>query len=62
VTVKPAPVSYGTDLLDRISALIARGTLKPVVGAVYPFGHTIEAYQQVMTGHARGKIVLDLAR
>jgi NADPH:quinone reductase-like Zn-dependent oxidoreductase len=60
VTVKPATVSYGTALLDRITALIDRGALKPVVSATFAFGDTIKAYEQVMTGHTRGKIVLDI--
>jgi NADPH:quinone reductase-like Zn-dependent oxidoreductase len=34
--------------------------IKPIVGAVVPFRDTIKAYERVMTGHTRGKIVLDM--
>ena len=60
VTVKPAPVSYETRLLDRISAWVDGGVIKPVVGATFPFADAIKAYEQVNTGHTRGKIVLDM--
>ena len=61
VTVKPAAVSYETKLLDQITAWVEGGVVKPVLGAVFPFADTIKAYEQVMTGHARGKVVLDMA-
>jgi len=61
VTVKAAAVSYETPLLDRITALVDTGALKPVVGEVFPFGEAIDAYRSVMTGHTRGKIVLRMA-
>jgi NADPH:quinone reductase-like Zn-dependent oxidoreductase len=60
VAVKPAPVKYDTHLLDQISALVARGAVKPVVGAVFPFADALKGYEHVMTGHARGRTMLDL--
>jgi NADPH:quinone reductase-like Zn-dependent oxidoreductase len=60
VAVTPAPVKYDTHLLDQISALIASKGVKPVVGAVFPFADALEAYRHVMTGHARGRTMLDL--
>ncbi len=60
VTVKPAPVKYDTHLLDQISALVASKAVKPVVGAVFPFADALAAYAQVMTGHARGKVMLEM--
>jgi NADPH:quinone reductase-like Zn-dependent oxidoreductase len=60
VTVKPAPVSYERRLLDQVAAWVDGGLIKPLVGAVFPFADAIMAYEQVMTGHARGKIVLDM--
>jgi alcohol dehydrogenase len=61
VTVMPAPVKYDTHLLDQISALVACKAVKPVVGAVFPFADALEAYKHVMTGHARGRTMLDMA-
>jgi len=61
VTVKPAAVSYAANLLDEVTALVERGALKPSVSAVVPFADAITAYQQVMTGHARGKVVLEMS-
>lgn len=58
VTVKAAAVSYETRLLDQISALVESGAIKAVVSEVFPFADTIRAYDNVMTGHTRGKIVL----
>jgi NADPH:quinone reductase-like Zn-dependent oxidoreductase len=58
VTVKPAPVSYGRDLLDQISGWVDGGVIKPLVSAVIPFTDALKAYELVMTGHTRGKIVL----
>jgi NADPH:quinone reductase-like Zn-dependent oxidoreductase len=60
VTVKPAPVKYDTHLLDQISALVVNKAVKPVVGAVFPFADALKAYAHVMTGHARGKVMLEM--
>jgi NADPH:quinone reductase-like Zn-dependent oxidoreductase len=62
VTVMPAPVKYETRLLDEISALVAVKAARPVVGAVFPFAQALDAYRHVMTGHGRGRVMLDLAR
>jgi hypothetical protein len=60
VTVKPATVGYGRDLLDQVSAWVDGGVIKPLVSAVFPFADALKAYEHVMTGHARGKVVLDM--
>ena len=60
VAVKPAPVRYDTHLLDRIAQLVRDKAVKPVVGAVFPFADVQKAYEHVMTGHARGRIMLDM--
>jgi NADPH:quinone reductase-like Zn-dependent oxidoreductase len=60
VTVKAAPVSYETRLLDQITAMVERGALKPVVSGTFPLADAIKAYGSVMTGHTRGKIVLQM--
>jgi NADPH:quinone reductase-like Zn-dependent oxidoreductase len=62
VEVRPAPVKYDTALLDRISALVRSKAVKPTVTAVYPFSDALKAYQHVMTGHARGKVMLDVSK
>jgi NADPH:quinone reductase-like Zn-dependent oxidoreductase len=61
VAVKPAPVRYDTHLLDRIAELVRDKAVKPVVGAVFPFADVHKAYEHVMTGHARGRIMLDMS-
>ena len=61
VEVRAAPVKYDTDLLDRISALVQSHAVKTTVTAVYPFRDAIKAYEHVMTGHARGKVMLDMS-
>jgi NADPH:quinone reductase-like Zn-dependent oxidoreductase len=58
VTVKPAPVSYERRFLEQIAAWVDDGVVKPVVSSVAPLADAIKAYEQVMTGHARGKVVL----
>ena len=60
VAVKPAPVKYDTALLDEISALVEAKAVKPCVGAVFAFADARKAYEHVMTGHARGRVMLDL--
>jgi NADPH:quinone reductase-like Zn-dependent oxidoreductase len=60
VAVKPAPVRYDTHLLDRIAQLVRDKAVKPSVGAVFPFAQVHKAYEHVMTGHARGRIMLDM--
>jgi NADPH:quinone reductase-like Zn-dependent oxidoreductase len=60
VAVKSAPVKYDTHLIDQISALVRSKAVKPVVGAVFPFADALKAYEHVMTGHGRGRVMLDL--
>jgi NADPH:quinone reductase-like Zn-dependent oxidoreductase len=62
VEVKAAPVKYGTDLLDQIGALVKSKAVKPVVTEVFAFADALKAFQHVMTGHARGKVMLDMTR
>lgn len=60
VTVKPAPVRYDTHLLDQIAEWVRIKAVKPMVGAVFRFADVHKAYEHVMTGHARGRIMLDM--
>jgi len=60
VAVKPAAVKYDTALLDEISKLVVSKAVKPTVTATYSLGDALKAYEHVMTGHARGKVMLSM--
>jgi NADPH:quinone reductase-like Zn-dependent oxidoreductase len=62
VEVRPAPVKYDTALLDQIGALVKSKAVRPVVSEVFAFADALKAFQHVMTGHARGKVMLDMSR
>jgi NADPH:quinone reductase-like Zn-dependent oxidoreductase len=48
-------------LLAKIGALVESGVIHPVVGKVYTLNELGVAYQDLATGHTRGKIVLQIA-
>ncbi|KZF12588.1 NADPH:quinone oxidoreductase [Rhodococcus sp. EPR-157] len=48
------------DQLRRIAALVDDGTIRPVVGATYPFDETAQALQSLGRGGVRGKAVVTL--
>ncbi|UZX03226.1 NADP-dependent oxidoreductase [Arthrobacter sp. CDRTa11] len=48
------------DQLRQITALIEDGTLRPVVGRVFPFDRTVEAFQGLEKGGIRGKAVISI--
>ena len=60
VAVKPAAVKYDTALLDEISKLVVSKAVKPTVTATYSLGDALKAYEHVMTGHTRGKVMLSM--
>ena len=60
VEVKPALVKYDTALLDQLSALVKSKAVQPVVTEVFAFADAIKSFEHVMTGHARGKVMLDM--
>jgi NADPH:quinone reductase-like Zn-dependent oxidoreductase len=62
VEVKPAPVKYDASLLDQISALVKSKAVQPVVTEVFAFGDALKSFEHVMTGHARGKVMLDMTQ
>jgi NADPH:quinone reductase-like Zn-dependent oxidoreductase len=43
-----------------ITRLVAQGTLRPEVGAVYPLADTREAFVAKSTQHIPGKVVLQV--
>ena len=47
-------------LIEQIARLVEGKAIRPVVTAVFSFGDSLKAFEQVMTGHARGKVMLDL--
>jgi NADPH:quinone reductase-like Zn-dependent oxidoreductase len=48
--------------LAALAAMIEAGTLKPVLDRTYPFAETADAIRYVETGHARGKVIISVAR
>ena len=62
VEVKPAPVKYDTALLDQISALVKSKAVQPTVTEVFAFSDALKSFEHVMTGHARGKVMLDMTQ
>jgi NADPH:quinone reductase len=49
------------DRTRRLAALLASGTLRPVVSHVLPLAAAAEAHRIIESGHAGGKVVLDVA-
>jgi NADPH:quinone reductase-like Zn-dependent oxidoreductase len=47
----------GADL-ERLGAMVAAGTLRPVVTAVHPLAEIVEAHRQLDSTHTRGKVVV----
>ena len=37
------------------------GKVKPVIDSLYKFDDVYSAYDKLMTGHARGKVVIEVA-
>lgn len=37
------------------------GQAKPIIDSVYKFDDVLSAYGKILTGHARGKIVVEIA-
>ena len=62
VEVRPAPVKYDTALLNEIAALVRSKAVRPTVSEVFQFSDALKAFQHVMTGHTRGKVMLDFGQ
>ena len=60
VVVVPATVGYDTHYLDRVMKLVAQKIVRTTVSHVIPFSDAVRAYDTIRSGHARGKIVLDI--
>jgi NADPH:quinone reductase-like Zn-dependent oxidoreductase len=48
-------------LLAQLAALLDAGTIRTVVTHTYPLAQAQEAWRQMLSGHTRGKIVLQVA-
>jgi alcohol dehydrogenase len=46
--------------LERLAALVDQGVVKPLVDRVYPFEQVGDALAYVETGHARGKVIVQI--
>lgn len=46
--------------LDKISALIESGAIRPIVDRVFPFDATADALAYVKTGRAKGKVLISM--
>jgi NADPH:quinone reductase-like Zn-dependent oxidoreductase len=62
VEVKPAPVRYDATLLEQVTALVKSKAVQPTVTEVFPFNDALKSFEHVMTGHARGKVMLDMTQ
>jgi len=47
--------------LRQIAALVDAGTLRPVIDRVFAFEQSIDALRYLAAGHARGKVVIEIA-
>ena len=48
-------------MLDAVAQLVVDGALNPFVTATFPLEQAGEALRAVEGGHARGKVVLEVA-
>jgi NADPH:quinone reductase-like Zn-dependent oxidoreductase len=60
ITIDTPLVSYTREDNERIADLITTGAVQPSVGKVFTFLDAIDAYRLSETGHARGKVVLQM--
>jgi NADPH:quinone reductase-like Zn-dependent oxidoreductase len=47
--------------LNEITALVEDGQIKPIVDLIYNFEDSVEAYENLATGRAKGKIIISLS-
>ena len=43
------------------SKVLLTGKAKPVIDSVHKFDDVLNAYDRILTGHARGKVVVEIA-
>jgi NADPH:quinone reductase-like Zn-dependent oxidoreductase len=49
------------DALNILREWIENGKIKPVIDKVYPLSQTVDAHRHYETGHAKGRIVINIA-
>ena len=47
--------------LNEIKLLVEDDEIKPIIDKVYPFTESIEAFEHLASGRAKGKIVIKLS-
>ena len=50
----------GLELMERLVALLGKGTIKTVIDSVWPFEAAPKAYEIMASGRARGKIIVQI--
>ncbi|QCX80158.1 Zinc-type alcohol dehydrogenase-like protein [Streptomyces sp. YIM 121038] len=58
----PVARARTAEVLDAVAALAAADVLRPHITAVYPLPRAGEALRSVESGHARGKVVIEVGR
>lgn len=48
----------GLELMERVVKMVADGRLKVAIDSEWPFEEVLEAYDVVMSGRARGKVII----
>ena len=54
-------VKINSESLDFLKGLLETGKIRPVIDRCYPLGDTANAIRYLETGHARGKVVVEVA-
>jgi NADPH:quinone reductase-like Zn-dependent oxidoreductase len=62
VQAKMMQMQASATLLSRMGELFDSGAIKTTVAATYPLAQAREAWTAIMSGHTRGKIVLEVDR
>jgi len=61
-SLKPMLAKTNRADLEAIVDMVEAGTVRPVIDHVYPLEETAAAMRQVLGGHTRGKIVVEIAK
>jgi NADPH:quinone reductase-like Zn-dependent oxidoreductase len=58
ISIDDGALQLSSHRLSQITAIVEEGTLKPVVGAIYPLESIAEAHRFVQAGHKRGGVAI----